>query len=213
MASTQTQTRQSPSAAQSAALLAAVTAILGSALLPSFALPALTALLVADRSKAGIAALRVALSILEEYPAPPMRGLGAAQTTMIRENELRRSAYLVSAQSRLRHEIEQARAVGASLDDAEGQVRETERRYFQQHVAAAAQRMQAATLIDDLALRRGPVLGWYAAKDGRVTAECKNADGKNFSALIPPAIGWPGVVHVNCRCRPGSPHRRGEMLA
>jgi hypothetical protein len=207
-AKTQQQQQQS-----NAALVAAATVILGAALMPSFALPALADLLGIMRGDIlGLTALRIALSLLEEYPAPAMEGIGAAQTAIIRENELRRSAYTVTASSRLRLALADARAHGQDMPEAERTVREVERRYFQQHVQATAQRMHAATNIDDLALRYGPVLGWYAAKDRKVTAECKDADGKNFSALSPPAIGWPGIVHVNCRCQPGRPHRKGEML-
>lgn len=209
----QTQPAQQPAPQQSnTALIAAVAVILGAQLLPSFALPALIPLLVPDRNRSGIAALRVALATTEAFPEPSLQGVGAAQAEMIRQNELRRSAYIVNASIRLRRAIEDARASGSSLSQAEQQVRYAERRSFTQHVQAAGQRMSAASKIDALAIQYGPILGWYAAKDRKVTAECKAADGNNFSALDPPAIGWPGVVHMNCRCQPGPPHRRGKLL-
>jgi len=113
---------------------------------------------------------------------------------------------------RLRTAIDTAMAQGASLADAEQEVRTNEAVYFRQHVQAAGQRMFAASKIDSLAMQYGPVLGWYAANDKRTTAECRAANGKNFSALAPPAIGWPGVVHMNCRCQPGPPYKNAEML-
>lgn len=207
---TQQQAQQPPQS--NTALIAAVTVIMAGALLPTFALPALIPLLVPDRSSSGIAALRVALATTEAFPAPTMQGVGAAQAEMIRENELRRSAYIVNSMLRLRRSIDDARAQGASLAEAEQAVREDERAYFSRHVQASGQRMASASKIDALAIQYGPTLGWYAATDKRVTAECKAANGNNFSALSPPAIGWPGVVHMNCRCQPGPPHRGGRML-
>jgi hypothetical protein len=208
-----TQQPPPPQPVQSNAAKAALVAvILGSALMPSFALPALIPILVVDRAKAGIAALRVALRILDTFPAPVMQGVGAAQAEMIRENELRRSAYVVNAYLRLRRAIEDARASGIGLEQAEEQTLSAERRYFVQHITAAAQRMAAASKVDSLSIQYGPVLGWYAQNDSRTTAECRAADGKNFSALIPPVIGWPGVVHVHCRCQPGKPHKGAALL-
>jgi SPP1 gp7 family putative phage head morphogenesis protein len=209
---TQTQT-QPPPQQPNVALVAAVGVILAAQLLPSFALPALIPLLIPDRNRSGISALRVALATTEAFPEPSLQGVGAAQAEMIRMNELRRAAYVVNSMLRLRTAIEDARAQGSSLIEAEKAVRTDEAVYFRQHVQAAGQRMAAASKIDALAIQYGPILGWYAAKDKRVTAECRNANGNNFSALDPPAIGWPGVVHMNCRCQPGPPHRRGRMLS
>jgi hypothetical protein len=74
------------------------------------------------------------------------------------------------------------------------------------------QRMLAAGKIDALQWRYGNTLGWYAVHDKKTTKECLWAHGKNFSAMFPPAIGWPGLTHTNCRCYPGRPWRRGAMM-
>lgn len=207
------QPAQPPPQQSNTALVAATAAILGTSLLPTFALPALIPVLIPDRNPTSVAALRVALEVTEQFPEPSLQGVGAAQAEMIRENTLRRAAYVVNSMMRLRKAIEDARAHGQSLNEAEQSVRTSEAVYFRQHVQAAGNRMAAASKIDALASSYGPILGWYAQEDRRTTPECRAADGKNFSALYPPEIGWPGVVHMNCRCQPGPPHRNGGMLA
>lgn len=157
-------------------------------------------------------ALTLVLRILDRYPAPELEGIGAAQRYTIRMNELRRAAYLVNAVHRVVGEVLRARARGVPLEQASQQAYALEDRYFAQHVTASNQRMHAATKIDALNERYGPVLGWYARHDKKTTPECLAADGRNFWASVPPAIGWPGMVHVACRCYPGKPHRRGAML-
>lgn len=207
---TQTQQPQSNSV-RDTALVGTVAAILGSSLIASAAFPALSSAL-AIRDRLGKEALQIVLSILEEFPPPPMQGVGAAQSEMIRENVLRRSAYLLSALQRLRTELADARAHGENLSVAANTARYAERRNFALHIQASAQRVLAASDVDALAGQYGTTLGWYAKNDKRTTAECRNANGKNFSAINPPTIGWPGVVHVHCRCRPGAPHRGASML-
>jgi hypothetical protein len=196
------------------ALVGSVTVILaGSALLSATAaFPALSALLVPVGDRLGREALQIALAIIDSFPMPQMQGVGAAQAEMIRENELRRSAYLVNAMGRLRRELADARAHGENLNVAANTARYAERRFYALHIQAAAQRVMAASTIDALGQQYGTTLGWYSKDDRRTTAECRSANGKNFSALTPPAIGWPGVVHMHCRCRPGAPHPRGRML-
>lgn len=206
---------QIPPQQSNTALVGTVALILGGSMFLSAtaALPALSRLLgirVAD--KVGMSALQIALAIIDEFPMPQMQGVGAAQAEMIRENELRRSAYLVNALTRLRREIAEARAHGENPNVAANTARYAERRFYGQHIQASAQRIIAASTIDALGQQYGTVLGWYSKNDSRTTAECRNANGKNFSALIPPKIGWPGTVHVHCRCFPGAPHRGARML-
>lgn len=209
-----TQAQQVPPPQQSnTALVGAVAVLLGGSMFlnATASFPALRRLLVPVRDRLGREALQIALSIIDEFPMPRMQGVGAAQAEMIRENELRRSAYLVNALGRLRRELETARAQGASPDVTEN-IRYAERRFYAQHVQASAQRILAASEIDALGQQYGTTLGWYAKNDKRTTAECRDANGRNFSALVPPKIGWPGVVHMHCRCRPGAPHRGASML-
>lgn len=35
---------------------------------------------------------------------------------------------------------------------------------------------------------------------------------KNFDVNDPPDIGFPGLVHINCRCIPGPPVIGGERI-
>lgn len=159
-----------------------------------------------------LVAIGLAVAILENYPQPRLEGIGEAQRATISQNELRRAAFLLNSIDRIQRELLAQLAQGATVEAASQAVRGAEERYFGQHVTASQSRMDAASKIDALQARYGDVLGWYAKKDKRATEECRNADGHNFSALTPPAIGWPGMVHVNCRCSPGPPHRRAAML-
>lgn len=49
------------------------------------------------------------------------------------------------------------------------------------------------------------LVGWQARMDSRTSPECAAANGLNFYADRPPAIGYPGAVHPHCRCRPRKP--------
>jgi hypothetical protein len=127
-------------------------------------------------------------------------------------NELRRAAYLVNAMARIRTAGSAASASGLSRTDALAKAKDAERVYFRQHIKASQMRQLAGSKIDGLAERYGNELGWVAKMDRKTTAECRNAHGKNFDARTPPAIGWPGVVHAECRCRPGPPWPQARML-
>jgi hypothetical protein len=168
--------------------LAAIAAILWPVVVPALAL----------------IALGIVLRIIEKYQLPPLEGVSDAQRYVIWMNELRRAMFVINA----------TRRVLAALEAGESQdvVALREERYYKQHVVASHQRVQAATKLDALAELYGPILGWYARNDKKTTPECRAADGKNFWATTPPAIGWPGMVHVQCRCYGGKPHRRGVML-
>ncbi len=188
-------------------LVAAIAAILAAAPSPLLAFIPLTYLFVsrkfAQRDKAALAA---ALRILESMPPEPVEG-GTAQQYVTKLNEMRRAAYLILCFNRL---LQAYNAGGIAGMQAAAR---TELRYFNQHVEADGLRMRAANEIDRLAEKYGPTLGWYAKLDGKTTQECRDANGKNFSASKPPRIGWPGVVHVNCRCKAGPPHRNAIELA
>ncbi len=85
-----------------------------------------------------------------------------------------------------------------------------ERRYFELHLLAEERRQRAAALQDATAHHlsdREPhgLLGWRSVVDNRTTPECRWAHGKNFRADRMPEIGWPGAVHVHCRCSAGPP--------
>ena len=134
--------------------------------------------------------------------------------------------YLVAAAGRM------AEALPAGVEGANGtaypmdrgaertfaQAQKAEQRYFEQHVHAEQRRMRSAALQDMAALlnadrgdtRETPegtptatLLGWRTVMDERTTFECKHANGLNFRADRMPIIGWPGAVHVRCRCSAG----------
>lgn len=88
-----------------------------------------------------------------------------------------------------------------------------ERRYHQQHVEAAEHRAGIRRLMQTLTEVYGTTLGWYSVLEPTTTPECREAHGKNFEATMPPAIGYPGMVHGRCKCTPGPPHAGGEMMS
>jgi len=152
------------------------------------------------------------LQAVDKFPMPTAEGIGSAQREVLRMNTLRRASYIYTAIQRVEKELANASAHGVPNDEAVTTVNALEERYFRAHVQAAAQRILAANKVDGLQWKYGDVLGWYAVKDAKTSKDCLAADGKNFSAHVPPVIGWPGVVHMNCRCYPGKPHKRAEML-
>jgi SPP1 gp7 family putative phage head morphogenesis protein len=101
-------------------------------------------------------------------------------------------------------------AAARRLSGLEGEEREEalrrEQRYFNLHIQAVANRRQSAANVDKARARYGNELGWYAKMDSRTSAECREANGKNFSATRIPPIGWPGSVHPHCRCKAGKRH-------
>jgi hypothetical protein len=148
----------------------------------------------------------------EKFPQPTLQAIGAAQREVIKMNTMRRAAYIPTAVQRVTTALESDRARGYTNAAAVKRANAAEDRWFAQHVRADYQRMAAANRIDGLQMQHGNVLGWHAVKDKKTTASCLAADGNNFSAITPPQIGWPGVVHMNCRCYPGEPFKNAEML-
>ena len=115
-----------------------------------------------------------------------------------------RSAYVLLASRR----VQQALANGQTVEEA----MEAEQRWFARHIEAQANRRRAALAVDKAASKFGPKLGWYAKMDSRTSAECKAANGTNFTVDQVPAIGWPGAVHPFCRCRAGKPHSTSKTV-
>ncbi len=87
-----------------------------------------------------------------------------------------------------------------------------EQTYFNQHIEATRNRRKASAAVDQAASRYGDELGWYAKMDSITSAECRAANGKNFSASRMPAIGYPGMVHPNCRCHAGRKHATSQTV-
>lgn len=112
--------------------------------------------------------------------------------------------YTVVAAMRLAESDEAASAVGQAASIT------AEERYFALHLVAEERRMRAAALQDMASLlnvdrqdEKHPLLGWRAVLDAKTTPECRYAHGRNYRADQMPAIGWPGAVHISCRCSPG----------
>lgn len=109
-----------------------------------------------------------------------------------------RALYLIAAAERLM----------AGVEDIV-QAKQLEQTYFRQHLYAEERRQRSAALVDRTAElnddRPGEsnLSGWRAVLDRRTTPECRRAHGKNFRNDKMPAIGWPGAVHVRCRCSSG----------
>ena len=108
-----------------------------------------------------------------------------------------RAAYIVQSAQR----IHRTTRAGQPLSTA---VR-SERAAYQRHLDAQGKRATQAGKINRIAARFGDTLGWYAVMDSKTSAECRAANGKNFTAGDRPAIGYPGTVHPECRCVPGKP--------
>ena len=111
--------QQAQPAKTNATLIASVSAILSSGILPSMAYTPLSALLVGRKARSNSAdlvkdseSLRAALSVLDRFPPPRMEALGAAQAAVLRENELRRAAYLIASVDRFRTSLDAASAHG-----------------------------------------------------------------------------------------------------
>ena len=113
-----------------------------------------------------------------------------------------RAAYVLAASRRID---------GLSGDDLREALRR-ERGYFNQHIEAMRKRRSAASQVDLMRARYGDELGWYAKMDSLTSAECRQANGKNFSASRIPGIGFPGAVHPNCRCRAGRKHATSQTV-
>jgi hypothetical protein len=121
------------------------------------------------------------------------------------QNAFRRAAYLDNALRRL------APAVASGDVDRIVRAERAEDRYFAAFLEAERRRGVAASAVALIASQygindRGEVLlGWQAVLDNRTSADCRWAHRRNFNALVVPRIGYPGTVHLDCRCRPRRP--------
>lgn len=91
-----------------------------------------------------------------------------------------------------------------------------EDQYLAAHGKAAAERQTATNDLIKAVGKTKPdsdgrlLMGWYAEQFPCPT--CLLADGTNFDALDPPAIGWPGWAHPHCYCSAGAPHATEVMV-
>lgn len=137
------------------------------------------------------------------------------------QNVRRRAQYLLAAVRRMSTAIKSG-DLSAVHDEWDA-----ERTYLQQHLTAVAKRTAAAaqvagqlvrqqvqpTGVNEGRVKEGdrPLLGWYAVLDSHTSEECAEADGRNFDPAEMPLIGYPGAVHIHCRCVAGPPFDTTEM--
>lgn len=118
----------------------------------------------------------------------------------MRANLRYRAAFIIRALRRIMAAPDKKLALKRELD------------FWKGHLKANQRRVNVARRVDYARGRFGDLLGWYAKMDARTSAECRAADGRNFQALDPPVIGYPGGVHLHCRCVPGPPHPGAKMV-
>ena len=209
--------------------------VLAAALLAGWAVKKIVDLLLRDPliSQAAVAWL-LTQSLFRSVAGPDWPGSPASRTPFNRVsllppvyntdllNNRRRASYLIAAARRI---SEATRSGDLAQVDAAWQ---REMVYLQQHADATQKRQRAATATavtmlnernkpglvnrDRFASGKSLLLGWYAIQDARTTPDCLRANGCNFDPSIMPAIGYPGAVHLQCRCRSGPPRRDASLL-
>lgn len=143
--------------------------------------------------------------LIEQAPSRVLPAQGPAARLVAAGEPTYRAAYLLAAANRVRASM----AAGKTLEEALA----VEQRFTLAHLAAQDNRARAAAAVDKAAAtHRSGLLGWKAVMDSRTSAECRAADRRNFSLLSPPAIGYPGSVHPNCRCRPVAAFANAPMV-
>jgi Phage Mu protein F like protein len=157
-------------------------------------------------------AWRGALGIVMGHPPGADGFHGAAGRNVARVNLMRRAQFTVSAAQRLSQDISRGISTLQPIATALNAGLQRERRFYGQHLMAIWNRQKAGSQADSAAMTHGDLLGWHTVIDGRTSAECRQADGRNFYVGEMPKIGYPGMVHPHCRCWPGKPFRDGDLL-
>lgn len=176
--------------------------VLATAVTVAAALAALAPLFA--QAKISKAALRAALAVVMSLPPDRAGFWGPATAQTARLNLIRRAQFLVASSRRFSADL--ARIAAGAADPRElAATMARERRYYGQHTEALWNRMRAAAQADSAAMDYGALLGWYTVHDARTSPECRAADRHNFRVDQMPPIGFPGGVHLHCRCMPGPP--------
>lgn len=158
-------------------------------------------------------AAKLAAVVTAQGPTPGGTGPAAdVARAASRQQAAARAAYLATGTVRLA----KAYATGdaATITAAE----ERESTLYDAHIAAAEHRDARTAHLQEAVKGATPdargriMLGWHADDNPNRCARCTAADGKNFDALDPPAIGWPGWVHPHCYCLPGVPFPDGGSV-
>lgn len=158
-------------------------------------------------------ALSLILTQVMQSPPPSTGVIGPASARIGSLHAARRAQYVLAAARRITGAMLEASAKGQPAGAAVRAQLDRERRYYAQHQQAMWQRATAAGRVDLAAAEHGDLLGWNTVHDDKTSADCRRADGRNFRATRPPLIGYPGTVHVGCRCYPGPPHPNAPLLA
>lgn len=135
---------------------------------------------------------------------PAVRGTGGAVSEVLDLEPMYRANYIIQASRRVQRKVRGGMPVRTALSQ--------ERQFYDQHLGAQKNRIAKAKIINAAATRFGPTLGWYATLDSRTSLECRTANGKNFQVGEMPVIGYPGMVHVSCRCKAGAPHSTKQTV-
>lgn len=192
-----------------------VTTALGALLAAGATVAAVTTLLgtLKGVSKAALTALfrdrKLGKLIGKKLTDPGQKATTAARIRYIaaQQQAYARAAYMVRATQRL--------APAYATKDA-AVIRAAQQRedtFAVAHAKAASGRQTAVNALINVAAKVKPdengrvMLGWYA--EAEPCPICLAADGHDFDALEPPAIGWPGWVHPHCACEAGAPHGGG----
>src|ERR1035441_1149031 len=218
MAATATAQQQQPPPAQTppappltpAQLIAVIIAALTAAVTAAEVVTALR--IVMKAVGVGVIALSAVAALALSWPHGVLEGTGPASRWAIRTNLLRRATFFLNACQRVQQAIVAARSKNEPVMDAVRAAITAEQRFMTAHLAASQQRVSASSAVDGMAATYGNLLGWNAVIDPRCTPECRAANHKNFYADKPPAIGYPGTTHPNCRCFPSKPFRGAPIL-
>lgn len=144
---------------------------------------------------------------------------GPAERVTATGQDAYRAAYILAAARRINERLSAAGSDSDARRAALADALKAEARYAAQQQQAQDNRLSAAQAVDQAAARVGKtapggakLLGWHAVMDARTSAECADANGRNFPADRPPLIGWPGAVHPHCRCKPGKPFAGARLV-
>lgn len=159
---------------------------------------ALAGILLIPVKVAGAFLTGIGAEALKSFTRPA--GEGSARALAKKANLRYRAAFIINA----------LRRIAAAPDWKIALKRELG--FWKAHTKASARRMTVARRIDASRKLYGDMLGWYATMDSRTSNECRAADHRNFEAIKPPVIGYPGSVHPHCRCMPGPPFPGAKMV-
>ncbi len=167
------------------------------------------------------AAVAIAVVKMVLGAAPSSGAGGAASQAVLAGEAAYRAAYVAHACVRVQNAVN----AGTPLLDA----LRRELRYLKLHLRAQLNRRKAAAQADrvarwvDMQTAYGPacppgatgmvlLAGWKAVVDARTSPECRAANGCNYRVTQPPLIGYPGTVHVACRCTSVAPYPGAPVL-